>query len=249
MYAVWHGPAGLAAIARRVHGHAAALADALRAGGVEVDHEPSSTPSRPAVPGPGRRGPRGRARPGHQPLAGRRRPRVGQRRRDHRPARPRGGAGGLRRRPAPPTRRVAGRAPAWPQRWCAPRDYLTHPVFHSHHSETAMLRYLRRLADRDFALDRGMIPLGSCTMKLNATTEMEASPGPSSPTCTRSPRPTQTEGIRDAHRRPVELAVRDHRLRRGVAAAQRRLAGRVRRAAGHPRLPPGPRRSGSATSA
>ncbi len=52
-------------------------------------------------------------------------------------------------------------------------DYLTHPVFRRHHSETAMLRYLRRLADRDFALDRGMIPLGSCTMKLNATTEME----------------------------------------------------------------------------
>jgi glycine dehydrogenase len=51
--------------------------------------------------------------------------------------------------------------------------YLTHPVFNTHHSETAMLRYLRRLADRDYALDRGMIPLGSCTMKLNATTEME----------------------------------------------------------------------------
>ncbi|MEU0390591.1 aminomethyl-transferring glycine dehydrogenase [Streptomyces chartreusis] len=52
-------------------------------------------------------------------------------------------------------------------------EYLTHPVFHQHRSETAMLRYLRRLADRDYALDRGMIPLGSCTMKLNATTEME----------------------------------------------------------------------------
>lgn len=52
-------------------------------------------------------------------------------------------------------------------------DFLTHPVFRSHHSETAMLRYLRRLADFDYALDRGMIPLGSCTMKLNATTEME----------------------------------------------------------------------------
>ncbi|MEU0170761.1 aminomethyl-transferring glycine dehydrogenase [Streptomyces iakyrus] len=52
-------------------------------------------------------------------------------------------------------------------------DYLTHPVFHQHRSETAMLRYLRKLADRDYALDRGMIPLGSCTMKLNATTEME----------------------------------------------------------------------------
>jgi glycine dehydrogenase len=53
-------------------------------------------------------------------------------------------------------------------------DYLTHQVFNSHHSETAMLRYLKRLADYDYALDRGMIPLGSCTMKLNSTTEMEA---------------------------------------------------------------------------
>ena len=53
-------------------------------------------------------------------------------------------------------------------------DYLTHPVFNSRRSETEMLRYLRALADRDFALDRGMIPLGSCTMKLNPTTSMEA---------------------------------------------------------------------------
>ena len=52
-------------------------------------------------------------------------------------------------------------------------DFLTHPTFNSHHSETEMLRYLRTLADRDVALDRAMIPLGSCTMKLNATAEME----------------------------------------------------------------------------
>jgi glycine dehydrogenase len=51
-------------------------------------------------------------------------------------------------------------------------SFLTHPVFHEHRSETEMLRYLRRLSDRDLALDRTMIPLGSCTMKLNATTEM-----------------------------------------------------------------------------
>ena len=50
--------------------------------------------------------------------------------------------------------------------------YLTHPLFNTFHSETSMLRYLRSLADRDLALDRTMIPLGSCTMKLNATTEM-----------------------------------------------------------------------------
>jgi glycine dehydrogenase len=53
-------------------------------------------------------------------------------------------------------------------------EYLTHPVFNSHRSETAMMRYLKQLADRDYALDRGMIPLGSCTMKLNAATEMSA---------------------------------------------------------------------------
>jgi glycine dehydrogenase len=51
--------------------------------------------------------------------------------------------------------------------------FLAHPVFHAHRSETEMLRYLRRLQDKDIALDRSMIPLGSCTMKLNATTEME----------------------------------------------------------------------------
>ena len=50
--------------------------------------------------------------------------------------------------------------------------YLTHPVFNTHHSETAMLRYIRQLSDKDLALDRSMIPLGSCTMKLNATSEM-----------------------------------------------------------------------------
>ena len=53
-------------------------------------------------------------------------------------------------------------------------EYLTNPVFHNYHNETAMMRYMRTLADRDLALDRTMIPLGSCTMKLNAATEMES---------------------------------------------------------------------------
>jgi len=64
---------------------------------------------------------------------------------------------------------AAGRIPAALARTSA---FLTHPVFNTYHSETEMLRYLRFLADRDLALDRCMIPLGSCTMKLNATTEM-----------------------------------------------------------------------------
>jgi glycine dehydrogenase len=69
---------------------------------------------------------------------------------------------------------VDARTPdALPEQLRRTTGYLTHPVFHQHRSETALLRYLRRLADKDIALDRGMIPLGSCTMKLNATAEME----------------------------------------------------------------------------
>ena len=64
---------------------------------------------------------------------------------------------------------VASLIPAALQRTSA---FLTHPTFHRHRSETEMLRYLRQLADKDLALDRSMIPLGSCTMKLNATSEM-----------------------------------------------------------------------------
>ncbi len=67
---------------------------------------------------------------------------------------------------------VVGVGPVIPVSLARESGYLTHPVFSVHRSEHEMLRYLRRLADRDLALDRTMIPLGSCTMKLNATTEM-----------------------------------------------------------------------------
>ncbi len=63
---------------------------------------------------------------------------------------------------------------AIPSQYLRTSKYLTHPVFNTNHSETGMMRYLRNLADRDLALDRTMIPLGSCTMKLNSVTEMEA---------------------------------------------------------------------------
>jgi len=65
-----------------------------------------------------------------------------------------------------------GIAPMIPDGLRRKSSFLTHPVFNRHHSETEMLRYLRSLADKDLALDRSMIPLGSCTMKLNATSEM-----------------------------------------------------------------------------
>ena len=55
-----------------------------------------------------------------------------------------------------------------PRRWVARSPFLTHATFNRYQSETEMMRYLRRLADKDIALDRAMIPLGSCTMKLNA---------------------------------------------------------------------------------
>jgi len=66
----------------------------------------------------------------------------------------------------------AGIEPLIPKDLLRTSRYLTHPVFNTHHSETEMLRYIRSLADKDLALDRCMIPLGSCTMKLNATSEM-----------------------------------------------------------------------------
>jgi len=69
---------------------------------------------------------------------------------------------------------VADLEPRFPAALTREDEFLTHPVFHTHRSETAMMRYLKQLADRDYALDRGMIPLGSCTMKLNAATEMAA---------------------------------------------------------------------------
>ncbi|WP_024804685.1 aminomethyl-transferring glycine dehydrogenase [Nocardia sp. BMG51109] len=75
-----------------------------------------------------------------------------------------------------PGERPAGAAsgePALPPIENRTSEYLTHPAFTRYHTETAMLRYLRQLSDKDIALDRSMIPLGSCTMKLNATVEME----------------------------------------------------------------------------
>ncbi|MCW2639723.1 MAG: glycine dehydrogenase [Dactylosporangium sp.] len=167
MYAVYHGSEGLRAIATRVHERAARLAAGLRAGGIDLGDEAFFDTLTAIVPG--------RAAEIVEAAAER----------------------GVNLRPIDADRvgvacdettteahllavweafGVAGvpaGAETVPAALRRTSDYLTNPVFFEHHSETAMLRYLRRLSDKDYALDRGMIPLGSCTMKLNATTEME----------------------------------------------------------------------------
>ncbi|AEB45254.1 MULTISPECIES: aminomethyl-transferring glycine dehydrogenase [Micromonospora] len=168
MYAVYHGPDGLRRIARRTHASAARLAAGLRAGGVDVADVPFFDTVTATVPG--------RAVEVVAAAAARN---VNLRLVD-------ADRVGIS---CDETTTGAHLAAVWaafgvdgvdgdtdvalPGALARTSDFLTHPVFRSHHSETAMLRYLRRLADLDYALDRGMIPLGSCTMKLNATTEME----------------------------------------------------------------------------
>ena len=172
MYAVYHGPEGLRGIAQRTHRYAAILAEGLRTGGVEVVHGAYFDTLTARVPGKAA-----------DVVAAAREGGVNLRLVD---------ADHLSIACDETTTRTQ-LAAVWaafgveadvealdaatddtlPAALLRTDDYLTHPVFHQHRSETAMLRYLRKLADRDYALDRGMIPLGSCTMKLNATTEME----------------------------------------------------------------------------
>ena len=171
MYAVWHGPDGLRRIAERVHRHAVVLAELLRSGGVEVVHDAFFDTVLARVPG------RAAAVVAAARGAGVNVRLVDS---DHvsvtcdevttlEHVRLVASAFGADARADGQT--FADALPAALRRESA---YLTHPVFHAHRSETAMLRYLRGLADKDLALDRAMIPLGSCTMKLNATTEMES---------------------------------------------------------------------------
>ncbi|MET7857355.1 aminomethyl-transferring glycine dehydrogenase [Streptomyces sp. NPDC005318] len=173
MYAVYHGPDGLRTIARRTHRYATILAEGLRAAGVDVEtgvHFDTLT-----VRAPGRAA---------EVVAGARERGVNLRLVD---------ADVVSLACDETTTRSqieavwaafgtdgdiealdASAADVLPEALLRTDNFLTHPVFHQHRSETAMLRYLRKLADRDYALDRGMIPLGSCTMKLNGTTEMES---------------------------------------------------------------------------
>jgi len=183
MYAVYHGPDGLTEIASGVHRKAAVLAASLRAAGCATAHGAFfDTVAVTGVPGGAAAGVARARRLGYNLyLAG---PDTVQAACDETTTEQHlrdvvaaltdadpaavslagagiGRGGGVEASSALPAglRRTTG--------------FLTHPVFHEHRSETSLLRYLRRLADFDLALDRSMIPLGSCTMKLNAAAEME----------------------------------------------------------------------------
>ena len=115
-------------------------------------------------------------------------------------------------------------------------EYLTHPVFHRYHSETEMLRYVFKLMNRDLSLTHSMIALGSCTMKLNGTSEMLPVTWPAFGRMHPFAPADQTVGYPGDVPPTGVVAGRDHRLRRRQLAAQRRQPGRVRGPAGHPRL-------------
>ncbi|MFC4398320.1 aminomethyl-transferring glycine dehydrogenase [Arthrobacter sedimenti] len=168
MYAVYHGPDGLKAIAETTHGHARVLAASLAAAGVEVLHGSFFDTLTVRVPG------RAAALVADAEARG-----INLRSVDADTA----GISLDETTTAAVVAQVAdifGASIAGGEGFgleaAVERSsgYLQHPVFNTHRSETQLLRYIRKLSDRDLALDRTMIPLGSCTMKLNATAEMEA---------------------------------------------------------------------------
>ena len=165
MYASYHGADGLAAIARRVHGRARAVAAGLSAGGVEVVHDAFFDTVLALVPG--------RAAE-IRDAAKARGVNVWLVDDDH---------VSMSCDEATSAQHVEAVVAAFggaasdgfdgPAIATRTSEFLTHPAFTKYRTETEMMRYLRSLADKDIALDRSMIPLGSCTMKLNAAAEME----------------------------------------------------------------------------
>jgi glycine dehydrogenase len=174
-YAVYHGPDGLKAIAETVHGHAKTIAASLQAAGLDVQHTSFFDTVTVSVPGKAAQFMAAAEAKGIN-LRGIDADTVGISADEATTAAivadvvAAFGAG------VTGTDVAAGSGTAFALDAAVERtsDYLQHPVFNTHRSETQLLRYIRRLSDRDLALDRTMIPLGSCTMKLNATAEMEA---------------------------------------------------------------------------
>lgn len=194
-YAVWHGPRGLADIAATIHQKAAALAGILRENGIEIVHHHYFDTLRIHVPS------RARAIAAAAEAAGVNLYREGEdylqisigetTGREHLEAvlsafnisahdaeafavaglPPAAAAAAAAENTCPA---AGAQLPAIPAALVRTSGYLSHPVFSSFSSETEIMRYMRRLADKDLALDRTMIPLGSCTMKLNAAVELAA---------------------------------------------------------------------------
>ncbi|HEY3736666.1 MAG TPA: aminomethyl-transferring glycine dehydrogenase [Jatrophihabitans sp.] len=175
MYAVYHGPSGLTAIAQRVHRLAAILAAGLREADVTVQDAPFFDTLTVSVPG-GAAAVVAEAAQAEINLRYIGTDTVGlsldeTTTRELLPVL--WAVFGVAFTAEDVDRIDASLADVLPASVTRRTPFLSHPVFNTHHSETAMLRYLRSLSDKDYALDRGMIPLGSCTMKLNSTTEME----------------------------------------------------------------------------
>ncbi len=171
MYAVYHGPDGLTDIARRVHARAATLAAVMHDLGYGTGPEDFFDTVAISLPGQAVAAAARAAEAGFNVYLAS--PDVVQVACDETTTADQiaAVASALAGRPVAGLATAAGSLPAALTRTS---PFLSHEVFHRYRSETAMLRYLRTLADRDIALDRAMIPLGSCTMKLNAAAEMEA---------------------------------------------------------------------------
>ncbi|MBD8726515.1 aminomethyl-transferring glycine dehydrogenase [Frigoribacterium sp. CFBP 13707] len=172
MYAVYHGPWGLRHVAGRVHDHAVDLAAAITASDLELERDSFFDTLQVFVPGRAREVVASAHERGYLLWAV-----------DDDCVRFSFDETTTRDDVAVvadvlgvtlPPLDAAARVEVLPEAALRTSDYLTHPVFRTHRSETSMMRYLKHLADKDYALDRGMIPLGSCTMKLNAATEMAA---------------------------------------------------------------------------
>jgi glycine dehydrogenase len=168
MYAVFHGPKGLRAIAERVHFMTNRLARALKAAGAKV-HPKAFFDTITVEVGVGQAGIMAAARAEGLNFRRIHDNRIGislDETTDLAVLMRILRAFGIHI--APPHRATLG----FPEEMLRTSPYLTHPIFHMNRAESEMMRYMRRLADRDLALDRAMIPLGSCTMKLNAAVEM-----------------------------------------------------------------------------
>jgi len=169
MYAVYHGPEGLTRIARRTHRLAAILASALRAAGVNVGEHFFDTLHVKDIDAKAIHAKAAAARINLRAIDSEA---VGISLDETTTREDIVALGQLFGATVDVDALDARTADALPAGLVRTSAFLTHPVFNTHHSEHELLRYLRSLADKDLAMDRTMIPLGSCTMKLNATAEM-----------------------------------------------------------------------------